>query len=222
MIRSFITISTACLALAIGLDAASITYTTPGGSTDTAGDPVSASALFTSSNGTLTIALNNLQPNIKAAGQLLTDLEFTLNVGGTSALLQSSATTVFVNGDGSTSPGSTGSAGWGFGTNGGHLIVCAICGNSTLSTPVSDAPTRGIIGPGPYTNANPSIAGNGPHNPFIDEQAIFTIHDASINSDTLVTSATFSFGTAFGDDVPGQGSSNTPEPITCALTGAGL
>src|ERR1700751_858572 len=123
MIRSFITISTLCLSLVVGLNAASITYTTPAGSTDTAGDPVNASALFTTGNGTLTITLNNLQTNIKNSGQLLTDLEFTLSVGGTNTLSSSSGTTIFVNADGSTTAGSTGPTGWGFGTNGSNLIV---------------------------------------------------------------------------------------------------
>jgi hypothetical protein len=221
MIRSFLTISALCLSL-VSLNAATITYTTPSGSTDNSGDAVNASAVFTTSNGVLQITLNDLQPNIKDAGQLLTDLEFTLSVGGTNTLVSSSGKTITVNAGGPTTAGSTGPTGWGFGIHGSDLILCSICGNSTLSTPESDPRSSGgLIGPGPYTSANPSIAGNGPHNPFIDETATFTIDNALINSDTRVTSATFSFGTTFGDDVAGR-TGSAPEPLTCALTGAGF
>jgi hypothetical protein len=66
-----------------------------------------------------------------------------------------------------------------------------------------------IIGPpdgsGNYSNANASIAGNGPHNPFVDQTAAFVLSISGINSDTIVTGATFSFGTTPGDNVPGGG-----------------
>ena len=73
-------------------------------------------------------------------------------------------------------------------------------------------PAHLIIGPpgGPtYSNANGSIAGNKPHNPFLNESATFTITGTGITADTTITSATFSFGTTSGVDVDGVA---TPEP----------
>ena len=81
-----------------------------------------------------------------------------------------------------------------------------------------------IIGPsgpgGVYTNANGSIAGNGPHNPFIDQQGMFTLTVAGVTNATTITSATFSFGTTAGIDVPGIPTSPVPEPSSVLLLGS--
>src|SRR5438046_10409798 len=72
-----------CLALAVGFSstvlAGSFTFTTPTGSLDSAGDPVSAQAVFVTGNGTLSITLSNLLVNQKDVGQNISDLFFTLN-----------------------------------------------------------------------------------------------------------------------------------------------
>src|SRR5947207_13309128 len=72
-----------CLALAVGFSstalAGSFTFTTGAGSTDSAGDPVSAQAGFVTGNGTLSITLSNLLVNQKDVGQNISELCFTLN-----------------------------------------------------------------------------------------------------------------------------------------------
>ena len=85
-----------------------------------------------------------------------------------------------------------------------------------------------------YSNANGSIGGNGPHNPFINQTATFTITGLTgVNSDTRVTSATFSFGTTAGVNVDGcvsgtadcgggGGGQSTPEQMSLLLSGTGL
>lgn len=190
--------------------AGSVTFFTPAGST-IGGEPVNAQAIFTTGAGTLTITLQDLQANPTDVGQLLSDLQFTLSTGDTTAsLFSSSADFITIASNGSVTDNGTGSTGWGFGSGtlgAGNYLLCVICGAgvSAGGTPPSEA----IIGPGPYTSANPSIAGNGPHNPFINQTATFTIHDSNITASTVVSKVTFSFGTAFGSNVIGV---PTPEP----------
>jgi hypothetical protein len=207
------------------LSAATITFATMPGST--VGDgAVDAEVTFTPGAGSLVITLTDLLANPKSAGQLISDLQFSLSSSSTPMLSGSSANLVTVNGDGSTTSAGTGvTTGWGFGTFGGGFILCVICPDG-LSQGPSAQPTQEIIGPGPYTTANGSIAGNNGHNPFIDQSATFTISDSAITANTTVSDVTFSFGTTFGagnSTSPGIGLSPTvPEPTTYALCAAGL
>jgi PEP-CTERM motif len=215
------------LTMATGiLPAGTVTYTTPANSSIPGTGAVSASVTFTTNTGTMQITLQDLLGNPTNVGQLISDLEYTLSVGGTSSLTSSWAQQTNVNNDGSVSPGVPGSTAWGFGTFAGQSILCAVCGNnSVLSTPVgADAgPAQLIIGPagpgGIYTNANGSIAGNDPHNPFLMQTATFTISNPAITINTTVSNVQFSFGTTFGNDVHGT---DTPEPSTYALMSVGI
>src|SRR5262245_14284878 len=63
------------------VQAGSITYITPAGST-AGGQPVDAKAEFTTSGNTLTIVLTNLEANPKSVVQNLSDLSFTIGNGG--------------------------------------------------------------------------------------------------------------------------------------------
>jgi hypothetical protein len=84
-------------------------------------------------------------------------------------------------------------------------------------------PAHLIIGPpgtdGTYSDANGSIAGNKPHNPFLNQSATFTITGSGITASTTVTAATFSFGTREGANlVPGA---VAPEPSSLILSVVG-
>jgi hypothetical protein len=81
-----------------------------------------------------------------------------------------------------------------------RIIVCVIYPNNFSK---DAAPSDLIIGPGPYDNANGSIDGNGPHNPFINQSATFTATDPSITDATTITDVVRSFGTQFGVDAGG-------------------
>jgi hypothetical protein len=91
-------------------------------------------------------------------------------------------------------------------------------------------PAHLIIGPpgsgGTYSSANGSIAGNKPHNPFLEQSASFTITGSGITADTTITTATFSFGTTAGTNlVPGVNLvhiSSVPEPSSLILSASGF
>ena len=199
----------------------SFTFSTPTGSS-TGGGPVNATATFTTNdNGTITISLTNLQANPTDAAQLISDLDFVLSNGATTGTLSSSlGQQITVAGNGSFTLGSTTSTGWGLNNN--------VAGGLQLDALGFIGPAGLILGPpgsgGTYSNANGSIAGSPSHNPFINQTATFTVTVAGVTHLTSITSATFSFGTVAGVNIPGTPGQNTPvpEPATIALFGTGL
>jgi PEP-CTERM motif len=222
----FILLTAAALSFAPAASGALITYVTPPGSTTSA--PVNASATFnTNTSGVLTVTLTDLQANPTDVAQLISDLQFTLSglTGLTgSTTFSSSGQDITVNSGGTFALGGTVSTGWAESNFGTGLILCVICPGAVPSPGIT--PAHLIIGPpggATYSNANGSIAGNSPHNPFLNQTATFTVNNSLITTNTTVTSATFSFGTTAGVDRPGipQGPS-VPEPSTCGLLGTGL
>jgi hypothetical protein len=205
------------LGLALPASAATDTFITPTGAS-TGDGAVDASAMFVTGPGTITVTLNDLLANPTSVGQLISDLDFTLSNGAmTGTLSSSSATLISIDKSGASTIGTTGATGWVLnnGVSGGLEL-------NALGAPTT--PSQLIIGPGPYTAANGSIAGNGPHNPFLDGTAMFTIDVAGVTAATTVTGAVFSFGTEAGSDVTGTpgGSTSVPEPATLSLLGLGL
>lgn len=194
------------------------TFTTASGAT-AGGQAVNAMAVVTTNaNGTVTIALTNKQANITDVAQAISDFDFVLSNGATSGTLSSSSgQQITIASNGTFSLGATTSTGWGVNNNVGGGIQLDALGFV--------GPAGLIVGPSGagnvYSNANGSIAGNGPHNPFINQNATFTVNVAGVTASTSVTSATFSFGTTAGVDAPGTMTS-TPEPGTIALFGLGL
>lgn len=142
------------------------------------GLPVDALATFTTGAGFVDVTLTDLEANPTSVAQMLSDLDFVLSNGAATGTLLSSL---------------------------GQQITIASNGSFTLGPTAS---TGWPGGGGTYSAANSSIAGNGPHNPFINQTATFHIGVAGVDSSTTITSATFSFGTTAGSNVPGT----VPEP----------
>ena len=217
------------LVLTIGLASANtITWTTPAGSTS-AGGLVDASATVVTSTGSVTVTLNDLLGNPHNVGQLLSDFFFTLSSTPTTALSTTTTPTeplnlidIASNGSVTSNPGSF--ATWGLTSSGAIVHLDSLTGGGTQT----------IIGPsgpgGVYTNANSSITGNSGHNPFINGTATFTFLVGGVTTNTTVTAATFSFGTAAGDNVLGTTcitncggtQQDIPEPLSMFLMGGGL
>jgi hypothetical protein len=188
-------------------------------------ETASASAAFTYTPGAtgFTVTLSNTSL-VHSAGNLLSDLEFTL-AAGTVALSSSSATEVTVSGSGVITPGSTVSTGWGFGNTGGsNFLLCIICGNGV--TPGAITPAHTITSTTIAGNVTPSASGSGPHSPFLASGATFSFTTTQALSANPFSNVVFSFGTEFGHNIsgtPGTGDVQaTPEPVSFILAGAGL
>ncbi len=187
-------------------------FTTPAGAVNPlTGQAVSATADFSQSGSTLTLTLTNTLLGINSAGQLLTGITFTLSDGSGVVLNSQTGDLINIASNGAVTDLGTVALGWGFGSTGSNTFeMCVIC---TGGVTASATPEQGIVGPGPYGTANSSILGNGPHNPFVNQSAVFTFN---VPSNETVSSVAFSFGTQPGSNVP------TPEPSTLLLLGTGL
>jgi hypothetical protein len=199
----------------------SVTFATPTGSL-AAGESVSASAVFTTGANSVSITLSNLlsAATMHDAGQLLSDLFFTLNTAatGTAGVTSSDGKFIDVSKNGSVvsaspvvQPGNLNDRiGWFFSNSGGnswHL--------DGLNGGSSNNPAQLILGgttaTATYPIADGSIAGNPAHNPFVQGTGNFVLNIPGVTSTTNITGATFSFSTGSGVDVTGQ-LQPTPEP----------
>lgn len=219
MIRRLVIKTIGCGTLfALGAMANTYDFSTPAGAT-TSGGAVDAAASFTTGSGTLTVTLTDLLANPKDVAQLISDITFGFNTtipsSGTS-LTSATGTGVTVGDDGATGAGTVSSTAWQL--SGFHLT--ALGGGQPKGLIIGPAGTGGV-----YGNANGSIAGNSPHNPFYNQTATFTLSVPNLTSDTVVNSAIFSFGTTGGitvDGVPNTSLSAPDGGTTVLLLGAAV
>ena len=222
----FRTVLTA-LTFSLVAGASTISFQTSGGALSSTGQPVSASATVTTgAGGSVTVTLSDLLANPTDAGQLVSDFFFNLSTAPTTSLSGTTTPTgslIAIDGNGIATTSNVAIASWGLTSSGSTVHLDSLTGG----------PSQTIIGPGGpggvYTNANGSIAGNGPHNPFLSGSATFTFTVAGVTTNTTVSNPVFSFGTVAGDNVPGCvvgaascNSSTVPEPVTSGLVGLGL
>jgi len=205
------------------VSAGAITFYTPAGATEQGGNPVSAAADFTFGEGTIIVKLWNTQAGPLTVAQSLSGLGFVLSSAQTTGILESSsglARTVVKGG--TFSDGVSVATGWAlradlsFGTSGTGLKLDALG---------AIGPKHTIIGPpnddtNLYDQANASIAGSKPHNPFLygteGAPVVFNLSVPGVTGDTQVTYIEWSFGTTPGNNVV------VPLPPTVLLLGSGL
>lgn len=199
------------------------------------GQTVNATASFDIGASSMTVTLTNNMVNQNDVSQNISGLYFSLSgISSISLANQSYDTKVDVNGSGGyTLTGGSFDPGWGYSTS--PTGVNAL-GSGALYTPsltILGAPDPGTD---TYSNANGSIAANGPHNPFIFETANFTFDFTTIAGKNLdLSNVQLNFGTASdlitatctsetcgGSPPQGPPPRDLPEPTTLALFGIGL
>jgi hypothetical protein len=185
----------------------------------TGGGPVSAEADFTTTATSLTITLKNFTNDPTDVAQALSALTFNLSSSAAGSLTTSSGTERTVNDDGTFADGATVATGWVLNPSSGTTFKLDVLSAGGVS------PSHLIIGgPGAgdlYNNANGSIAGNGPHNPFLANQATFTIGLTGLTSAPVISNVIFQFGTTERNDQV-TGIAAVPEPASLVMLATGL
>jgi hypothetical protein len=177
-------------------------------------------------NGTVTITLNNNLTNAQVVSviQNISGVYFQVSgytLGAVS--LSGSSSTQSTNIDGSGNAvlaGAVNPTGWGAGHDGALISVCVVCAGSFNVGPTA-GPSQTIIGgtgSGAYANANGSIDGNAPHNPFLVGTTTFTLVVPGVTVNSTFSNVVVQFGTTA---TPPQ-EQQTPEPASMLLLGTGL
>src|SRR5690242_12324732 len=175
-------------------------------------------------NGTVTITLNNNLTNAQVVSviQNVSGVYFQVSGynGGAVSLSGSNSTqstNIAANGT-ATLAGAVNPTGWAAGHSGSTITACVICAFGINSPAGPDQTIIGGTGSGTYANANGSIAGNNPHNPFLVGTVTFSVIVPGVTVNSTFSNVVIQFGTTA---TPPQ-IVETPEPASMLLLGTGL
>ena len=175
-------------------------------------------------NGTVTITLNNNLTNgqVVSVGQNISGVYFQVsgyNGGAVSLSASNSTQSTDINNSGAASlQGAVNPTGWAAGHSGSTITACVICAFGINSPAGPDQTIIGGTGSGTYANANGSIAGNNPHNPFMAGTVTFTLVVPGVTVNSTFSNVVIQFGTTARPPEVLQ----TPEPASMLLLGTGL
>lgn len=175
-------------------------------------------------NGTVTITLNNNLTNaqVVSVGQNISGVYFQVsgyNGGAVSLSASNSTQSTDINNAGAASlQGALNPTGWAAGNSGSTITACVICAFGINSPAGPDQTIIGGTGSGTYANANGSIAGNNPHNPFLAGTVTFTLVVPGVTVNSTFSDVVIQFGTKATPPETLQ----TPEPASMLLMGTGL
>jgi len=175
-------------------------------------------------NGTITITLNNNLTNAQVTSviQNISGVYFQASGynGGAVSLFQSNSTqSTSINGSGTaTLGGAVNPTGWAAGHSGSTITICVVCAFGVGPTAGPEQTIIGGTGSGAYANANGSIAGNDPHNPFLAGTVTFTLIVPGVTVNSTFSNVVIQFGTTA---TPPE-TQEVPEPASMLLLGSGL
>jgi hypothetical protein len=175
--------------------ASALTQTLTAGGTS-GGQPVSASATFVTSTGSLSVTISNLLSanQIISSSQAVSDLIFTLsNAPGTNTTNTATGTLANINdATGAVEPTGGTSPGRWIGVGGGTF---SIVGNTITLEALGGATPSQLILPSAasFPNSNAGLRTN--FEPYVVGPATFTLALSGVTAATSITSASFSFGT---------------------------
>lgn len=184
------------------------------------------SGTIVAGNGTVTITINNNLTNaqVVSVGQNVSAVYFQVsgyNGGAVSLSASNSTQTTNIAGNGTgTLAGALNPTGWAGGHNNSLITACVICAFGISSPAGPDQTLIGGTGSGTYANANGSIAGNNPHNPFLAGTLTLTLVVPGVTVDSQFSNVVIQFGTTANAPAPTNG--QVPEPASMLLLGTGL
>jgi hypothetical protein len=173
-------------------------------------------------NGTVTITLNNNLTNAQVVSviQNISAVYFEasgFNGGAVNLASSNSTNSTNISGGVGVLAGAVNPTGWAAGANGNTVTVCVICAFGISSPAGPDQTIIGGTGSGFYANANGSINGNDPHNPFLTGTVTFILNVPGVTVGSTFSNVVIQFGT---EATPPT--TETPEPATMLLLGTGL
>jgi hypothetical protein len=175
-------------------------------------------------NGTVTITLNNNLTNAQVVSviQNVSAVYFQVSgYNGGAVSLTSSNSTQSTNIDASGNAvlaGAVNPTGWAGGHSGTTITACVVCAFGIGPTAGPEQTLIGGTGSGAYPNANGSIAGNDPHNPFLVGTLTLTLSVPGVTVNSTFSNVVIQFGT---EATPPQ-TPEVPEPASMLLLGSGL